>query len=103
MESARKGIEGAGRNELRDQNDCRRPQPEKLQIQLQKFMQMRGSNAIISQGRRHKAQNAKFFASIERKYGVPAGSAACHSRHGDRFRPFHGQCQCHVGHRDACL
>jgi len=40
---------------------------------LQKFMQVRGSSAIISQGRRQKAANAKFFASIERQYGVPAG------------------------------
>jgi len=40
---------------------------------LQKFMQVRGSSAIISQGRRRKAENAKFFASIERAYGVPAG------------------------------
>lgn len=40
---------------------------------LQKFMQVRGSSAIISQGRRHKAANAKFFATIEKKYGVPPG------------------------------
>ncbi|MAS05907.1 MAG: murein transglycosylase [Ahrensia sp.] len=40
---------------------------------LQKFMQIRGSNAIISQGKSRKRANAKFFAAIERKYGVPAG------------------------------
>ena len=40
---------------------------------LQKFMQVRGSNTIISQGKRRKAANANFFAAIERKYGVPAG------------------------------
>jgi lytic murein transglycosylase len=40
---------------------------------LEKFMQVRGANAIISQGRRQKAANAKFFAALERTYGVPAG------------------------------
>ena len=40
---------------------------------LQKFMQVRGSNAIISQGKSRKRANAKFFAALERKYGVPAG------------------------------
>lgn len=40
---------------------------------LQKFMQVRGSSTIISQGRSRKKANAKFFAAIERKYGVPAG------------------------------
>ncbi|WP_428982551.1 lytic murein transglycosylase [Oricola indica] len=40
---------------------------------LQKFMQVRGSSTIISQGRRRKASNASFFSAIERKYGVPAG------------------------------
>ncbi|HMQ57644.1 MAG TPA: lytic murein transglycosylase, partial [Rhizobiaceae bacterium] len=40
---------------------------------LSKFMQVRGSNAIISQGRKRKASNAKLFAALEKRYGVPAG------------------------------
>ena len=40
---------------------------------LEKFMQKRGSQAIVSKGRRLKVSNAKFFASIERAYGVPPG------------------------------
>ena len=40
---------------------------------LQKFMQVRGSNAIVSKGRKRKAQAAGFFDAIERQYGVPAG------------------------------
>lgn len=40
---------------------------------LDKFMKVRGANAIVSQGRRQKAANAKFFARLERAYGVPAG------------------------------
>jgi membrane-bound lytic murein transglycosylase B len=40
---------------------------------LQKFMQLRGADAIVSQGRARKARNADFYASLERAYGVPAG------------------------------
>ena len=40
---------------------------------LSKFMQVRGANAIVSQGRSRKAKNADFYASLERAYGVPAG------------------------------
>lgn len=40
---------------------------------LERFMQVRGADAIVGQGRRMKAQNAGFYASIERAYGVPAG------------------------------
>ena len=40
---------------------------------LDRFMEVRGANAIVSQGRRIKAQNAGFYASLERSYGVPAG------------------------------
>ena len=40
---------------------------------LQKFMQVRGANAIISQGKSLKRANAGLFASLERDYGVSAG------------------------------
>jgi membrane-bound lytic murein transglycosylase B len=40
---------------------------------LSKFMQVRGSEAIISQGRSRKAKNPDFYASLEATYGVPAG------------------------------
>jgi membrane-bound lytic murein transglycosylase B len=40
---------------------------------LEKFMRVRGANAIISQGKRMKRSNAGLFASLERSYGVPAG------------------------------
>ncbi|MCI5077511.1 lytic transglycosylase domain-containing protein [Oricola sp.] len=40
---------------------------------LQKFMQIRGANSIVSVGRQKKKANAKFFARLEAKYGVPAG------------------------------
>jgi membrane-bound lytic murein transglycosylase B len=40
---------------------------------LDKFLQVRGADAIISQGRKRKAQNPDFYAALERQYGVPAG------------------------------
>ncbi len=40
---------------------------------LEKFMQVRGADAIVSQGRKRKAQNAAFFAGLEQRFGVPAG------------------------------
>lgn len=40
---------------------------------LNKFMQVRGANAIISKGRRLKKSNAGLFASLEKRYGVPPG------------------------------
>jgi membrane-bound lytic murein transglycosylase B len=40
---------------------------------LDKFMQIRGANTIVAQGRKRKAANANFYAALERQYGVPAG------------------------------
>lgn len=40
---------------------------------LQKFMKVRGAATIVSQGRTRKARHAKFYAALERQYGVPAG------------------------------
>lgn len=44
-----------------------------FKLTLKQFMAKRGAPAIVSQGRRMKAANAALFASIEKKYGVPAG------------------------------
>ncbi|WP_170788830.1 lytic murein transglycosylase [Ruegeria lacuscaerulensis] len=40
---------------------------------LDKFMQVRGADTIVAQGRKHKARNPQFYAALERQYGVPAG------------------------------
>lgn len=40
---------------------------------LEKFMQVRGADTIVKQGRARKAKNAKLFAGLEKTYGVPAG------------------------------
>ncbi|WP_146343789.1 lytic murein transglycosylase [Phaeobacter marinintestinus] len=40
---------------------------------LDKFMQIRGADVIVAQGRKRKAANPAFFAALEKQYGVPAG------------------------------
>ncbi len=40
---------------------------------LPKFMKLRGTDTIVSQGRKRKAKNAGFYQSLEKQYGVPAG------------------------------
>lgn len=40
---------------------------------LSKFMQVRGADTIVAQGRKRKARNAGFYQSLEQRFGVPAG------------------------------
>lgn len=40
---------------------------------LDRFLQVRGANTIVAQGRSMKARSPEFYASLERVYGVPAG------------------------------
>ena len=40
---------------------------------LNKFMQVRGADTIVAQGRKRKARDAQFYQSIEARYGIPAG------------------------------
>ncbi|PVA11347.1 murein transglycosylase [Pelagivirga sediminicola] len=40
---------------------------------LEKFMQVRGADTIVAQGRQRKARDAGFYASLEARFGVPAG------------------------------
>jgi len=44
-----------------------------FKLSFDEFMKKRGGQAIISRGKKMKAGNASLFASIERRYGVPAG------------------------------
>ncbi|MFO1122884.1 MAG: lytic transglycosylase domain-containing protein [Hyphomicrobiales bacterium] len=44
-----------------------------FKLSLNQFMEKRGAATIVSQGRRLKAANAKLFAQIEKRYGVPPG------------------------------
>ena len=40
---------------------------------LSKFMQVRGADTIVAQGRKRKARNPGFYQSLEKHFGVPAG------------------------------
>lgn len=40
---------------------------------LEKFLEVRGAETIITQGRSRKAKNPDFYASLEAQFGVPAG------------------------------
>lgn len=40
---------------------------------LEKFMQVRGAEAIVSQGRKRLRANPAFYQALEAQYGVPAG------------------------------
>ena len=44
-----------------------------FKLTLDDFMRKRGATTIVSRGKKMKAQNAALFASIEKRYGVPAG------------------------------
>jgi lytic murein transglycosylase len=44
-----------------------------FKLSLDQFMAKRGGPAIASQGKGKKAANAALFASLEKRYGVPAG------------------------------
>jgi len=44
-----------------------------FKLSLQRFMEIRGAETIVAQGRKRKARHADFYATLERQYGVPAG------------------------------
>ena len=44
-----------------------------FKLSLDEFMRKRGATTIVSRGKKMKAQNAALFASIEKRFGVPAG------------------------------
>jgi membrane-bound lytic murein transglycosylase B len=44
-----------------------------FKLSLDQFMVKRGATAIVARGRSMKQKNAALFASIEQRYGVPAG------------------------------
>jgi membrane-bound lytic murein transglycosylase B len=42
-----------------------------FKLSFEQFMQKRGANTIISQGKQLKQRNARLFDALEKKYGVP--------------------------------
>ncbi|MQQ06885.1 murein transglycosylase [Epibacterium sp. SM1979] len=74
----RAGVKGAGLTALAQARYATRTiaadrNQKSFRYSLEKFMEIRGANTIVAQGRRHKARNAAFYAALEQKYGVPSG------------------------------
>jgi membrane-bound lytic murein transglycosylase B len=77
-EAARAGIGERGQAALRNSSYSSRTiaadrNQKSFRYSLDKFMQVRGADTIVAQGRKRKAQNADFYAALEQTYGVPAG------------------------------
>ena len=44
-----------------------------FKLSLNDFMRKRGAETIVAQGRKRKARDPAFYASLEKRFGVPAG------------------------------
>lgn len=77
-EAKRAGIKGPGLNALAQAQYATRTisadrNQNSFRYSLPKFMQIRGADTIVAQGRKRKARSPDFYAALERIYGVPAG------------------------------
>ena len=77
-EAKRAGVKGAGLQALQNATYATRTiaadrNQKSFRYSLSKFMQVRGADTIVAQGRKRKARNPDYFAALERNYGVPAG------------------------------
>ncbi|RCS23609.1 murein transglycosylase [Phyllobacterium salinisoli] len=78
QEAAARGISGRALNALDETRYATKTisadrNQKSFKLSLDQFMQKRGGQAIINRGKSIKKQNAKLFASLEQRYGVPAG------------------------------
>lgn len=78
QEAARAGVGQRGLQALNGTSYASRTisadrNQKSFRLSLDQFMQKRGSATIVSQGRRMKQQNARFYQALEQSYGVPAG------------------------------
>ena len=77
-EARAKGVGGAGISALMGTNYAQATinadrSLHSFKLSLDQFMVKRGGAAIVARGRSMKQRNAALFASIEQRYGVPAG------------------------------
>jgi membrane-bound lytic murein transglycosylase B len=77
-EAQAKGISGTGIAALQQTNYASATIAadrglRSFKLSLDQFMVKRGAAAIVARGRAMKQRNAALFASIEQRYGVPAG------------------------------
>jgi len=77
-EAAAAGVGQRGLNALADAQYASRTiaadrNQKSFKYTLEKFMQVRGADTIVAQGRKRKARNPAFYQSLEARFGVPAG------------------------------
>ncbi|WP_024515314.1 lytic transglycosylase domain-containing protein [Bradyrhizobium sp. Tv2a-2] len=77
-EAQAKGVGGAGIAALQQTNYASATiaadrSLRSFKLSLDQFMVKRGAAAIVARGRSMRQKNAALFASIEQRYGVPAG------------------------------
>jgi len=77
-EARQAGVQGPGLQALAGAQYATRTiaadrNQKSFRYSLSKFMQVRGADTIVAQGRKRKARNPQFYAALERQYGVPAG------------------------------
>jgi membrane-bound lytic murein transglycosylase B len=77
-EARAKGVGGAGIAALQQANYASATiaadrSLHSFKLSLDQFLAKRGAPAIVARGRAMKQRNAALFASIEQRYGVPAG------------------------------
>jgi membrane-bound lytic murein transglycosylase B len=69
----RRGLEALGQAQYATRTIAADRNQKSFKYTLEKFLQVRGADTIVAQGKRRKARNPTFYAALEKKYGVPAG------------------------------
>lgn len=77
-EAAAAGVKARGLQVLADTRYAKRTiaadrNQKSFKYTLEKFMKVRGADTIVAQGRKRKQRSAAFYASLEKRFGVPAG------------------------------
>jgi membrane-bound lytic murein transglycosylase B len=77
-EAAADGVGASGQQALREAQYSRATisadrNQKSFRYSLERFMQIRGADTIVAQGKRRRARDAAFYESLEQRYGVPAG------------------------------
>jgi len=68
-----RGLDALARSQYASRTIAADRNQKSFRYSLDKFMEVRGANTIVAQGRQRRAQNAAFYTALEQRYGVPAG------------------------------
>ncbi|WP_170572361.1 lytic murein transglycosylase [Ruegeria atlantica] len=69
----KKGLQALAQSQYATRTIAADRNQKSFKYSLDKFMQIRGADTIVAQGRKRKARNPQFYAALERQYGVPSG------------------------------